>query len=370
MIIKKYVVHDMKEALIRAKYELGKEAIIVSQKPVRPGRWYQLFRKKMLEVTVAVEEKVHEKNRKEKEEFQKILFSKEPQMKSEDSSDMIQMAKETLKSTLERSIRNELQKAQEMEMMEEELHRKVFSESPLAKEKFDAYKLKHGLEEKLTKENLLQFVQEVYLENPFLKEKPFGRLNVLVGPTGVGKTTTIAKIASTALLEENKTVGLLTIDTYRIAAVEQLKKYAEILGIPFVTVEDPKDIGKKLEELSGVDIILVDTIGASPKDEERLEDIKGYLLELPEERNTYLSISMSQDTDTVKRILKTYKELRYDALILTKLDEVENFRNFWSIMENTVLPVQYFCHGQEVPEDLEEAELSRVLTYLWEELKS
>jgi flagellar biosynthesis protein FlhF len=128
----------MKEALIRAKYELGKEAIIVSQKPVRPGRWYQLFRKKMLEVTVAVEEKVHEKNRKEKEEFQKILFSKEPQMKSEDSSDMIQMAKETLKSTLERSIRNELQKAQEMFMMEEELHRKVFSESPQAKEKFEA----------------------------------------------------------------------------------------------------------------------------------------------------------------------------------------------------------------------------------------
>lgn len=370
MIIKKYVVHDMKEALIRAKYELGKEAIIVSQKTIRPGKWYQLFRKRMLEVTVASEEKVQEKNMKAKETFQKIAFSDETPIREEKQSEMIKIAKETLKNTLEKSIRREMEKAQQLESREEELYQKVFAESTLARERFDEYRQKHRLGEKLLKEDLLSFVKEVYIDNPFMKEKPFGKLNVLVGPTGVGKTTTIAKIASTALLEENRTVGLLTIDTYRIAAVEQLKKYAEILGIPFVTVEDSKDIRKKLDELSHVDIILVDTIGASPKDEERLEDIKRYLAELPEERNTYLSISMSQDTDTVKRILNTYKELRYDALILTKLDEVENFRNFWSLMENTVLPVQYFCHGQEVPEDLEEAELSRVLSYLWEELKS
>lgn len=365
MIIKKYVVSDMKEALIRAKYELGKEAIIVSQKTVRPGKWYQLFQKKMLEVTVAVEDQVLEKSRKEKEAYQKKLFTPET-LSGEKDSEALMKAKETLKNTLERSIRKELSR----ETRDEERFARVFQYSPAAKERFEAYKAKHSLSEPLTLSQLQSFVAEVYPDNPFLREKPFGRMNVLVGPTGVGKTTTIAKIASTALLEENKTVGLLTIDTYRIAAVEQLKKYAEILSIPFVTVEDPKEIRDKLKELEEVDIVLVDTIGASPKDEERLEDIRGYLKELPEERNTYLSISMSQDPDTVRRLLKTYKELRYDALILTKFDEVENFANFFSIMENNVLPVQYFCHGQEVPEDLEEATLEKVLAYLWEELKS
>ena len=343
MIIRKYVVNDMREALVRAKYELGKEAIIISQKTIKPGKWYKPFRKKMLEVTIAIEETVHEKNLSDKESLTKVL--------------------------LERGRQRELYN--ERSAAEEEKKRQIFGRDEKIRERWQNHCRRNALEEgELSYEEIRRFIQENYMENAFLKELKLAKVNVLVGPTGVGKTTTIAKIASKELLENDKKVGLLTIDTYRIAAVEQLRKYAKILGIKCVTVSQPKDIKRKLALLKDCDVILVDTIGASPKDEERLEDIRSYLDELPREKNTYLAISMSQDVDTNNRILRRYKDLAYNAIILTKFDEVENYNNFWNIMENNVLPVQYFCNGQTVPEDITESSLDNVLSYLWRELKN
>jgi len=342
MIIKKYVVNDMKEAMVRAKYELGSEAIIISQKMVRPGKWYKVFRKRMLEVTVALEENVHEKNTREKEKFSQILQERE-KMKVEEKA-----LKEKEKARLLR----------------------IFSKDEKVLERWENHVRNEALDgEQITLENIRTFIAKTYVDHAYDKELPFGRINVLVGPTGVGKTTTIAKIASRELLEKDQKVGLLTIDTYRIAAVEQLRKYAKILGIKCVTVSQPKDIRKKLNLLKDCDIILVDTIGASPKDEDRIDEIRSYLDELPEDRHTYLAISMSSQVDTNNRIMKKYKELSYNSIILTKFDEVENYNNFWNMMENNVLPVQYFCHGQVVPEDIMEASLENVLSYLWRELQ-
>ncbi len=342
MIIKKYVVNDMKEAMVRAKYELGTDAIIISHKMVRPGKWYQIFRKKMLEVTVALEDTVHEKNKREKEKFNQILFEREKK------------------------------KTQEASMREKEKLKlqKIFGNDEIIRTRWEEYVRREAIDgEEVTLKRIKEFIGSTYVDHAYEKELPLGRINVLVGPTGVGKTTTIAKIASKELLENDQKVGLLTIDTYRIAAVEQLRKYAEILGISCETVNEPKEIAEKLEKLSDCDVILVDTVGASPKDEDRIEDIWSYLKELPEERNTYLSISMSSEVDTNKRIMKKYKDLSYNAIILTKFDEVENYNNFWNMMENNVLPVQYFCHGQTVPEDMMESTLENVLSYLWKELQ-
>ncbi|HCW74028.1 MAG TPA: hypothetical protein DHM90_09815 [Clostridiaceae bacterium] len=342
MIIKKYVVNDMKEALVRAKYELGKDAIIISQKTVRPGKWYNIFRKRMLEVTIALEDKIHEKNLKDKEDFNSIL--------------------------MERKKRETFQP--EAKKAENEKIERIFGGNPKVKKRWEDYfHLNHLETDEITLPLIRDFIEKNYMDNAYTKEQNFGKINVLVGPTGVGKTTTIAKIASKALLEDDKKVGLITIDTYRIAAVEQLKKYAKILGIKCVTVSEPKEIRRKLATLKDCDFILVDTIGASPKDEDRIEDIKAYLNELPEDRHTYLAISMSSDVDTNNRIMKKYKELSYNAVILTKFDEVENYNNFWNMMENNVLPVQYFCHGQTVPEDIMESSLDNVLDFLWKELK-
>ncbi len=341
MIIKKYIVTEMKEAMVRAKYELGPEALIISQKKVRPGKWYQFFRKSKLEVTVALEDHLHEKVQKDKKDLQLVLTKRLEKREPEELLDVLPSSKAQM----------------------------IFGKNQEVKEKWITYCQSLGLKEnEIGYQEMSRFIQEHYAENSFLKKLNLNKVNVLVGPTGVGKTTTIAKIASMEYLTHGKKVGLLTIDTYRIAAVEQLKKYAEILGIPFETVHEPQEIKKKLARLKDCDLILMDTVGASPKDEDRIEDIKAYLDEIDEDKNIYLTLSMSSDVDTNNAILKSYKSVNYGAMILTKFDEVENYANFWNIMENEILPVQYFCDGQTVPEDIRKSHLPDVLTYLWKEV--
>lgn len=343
MIIKKYVVEDMREALIRAKYEMGKDAIILSQKEVRPGKWYQLFRRKKLEVTLAIEEEVQEKHHREKAVLQEAY-----------------QKKETLRTA---GPREEKPLSGKKKL--------VFGSDERKLSRWQSYSQKKDWnEEGATYAQVKQFIEETYPDNAFLKEAKLQRINILVGPTGVGKTTTMAKIASQEYLLKGRQVGLITIDTYRIAAVEQLRKYAEILGITCVSLDDPSQMKESLEKLADCDLILMDTAGASPRNEDRIEDIRLYLDEMPKEKNVYLTLSMSTDVETNQAILKAYKILGYSALILTKFDEVAHYGNFWNLLENNVLPVQYYCYGQNVPEEMEEATLDRVLNYLWRELQN
>lgn len=341
MIIRKYIVHDMREAMIRAKYELGKDAIIIHQKTIRLGKWFNPFRKKMLEVTIAIEDTPPEKKLSEKESFHKIMFERE---KVKDSI----MPDEKAGSKKRRDI---------------------FARNKEAYARWEDYCKEHDISiDRVNYPQLKRFFEEKYPDNAFNKEKQLGKINVLIGPTGVGKTTTIAKIASKELLRNGKKVGLITIDTYRIAAVEQLKKYAEILGISCETVNEPAEMKTKLHQLRHCDLIFVDTVGASPKNEVRIEEINTYLDEIEEEKNTYLTMSMSTDVDTNASVMKSYKMLGYNAMILTKFDEVLNYNNFWNLIENNGLPIQYYCFGQTVPEDLQESTFDNVLSYFWREL--
>ncbi|MGB4589239.1 MAG: GTP-binding protein [Clostridiaceae bacterium] len=341
MIIRKYIVNDMREAMIRAKYELGRDAIIIHQRKVHLGKWFNPFRKKMLEVTIAVEDPLQEKKRSEKESFHQIMFDRE-------------------------KVKDSIMPVENEAKMKKH---KMFSRNKVAYARWEDYCEGHDIsKDRVNYPQVKRFFEEKYPDNVFNNERKLGRINVLVGPTGVGKTTTIAKIASKELLENGKKVGLITIDTYRIAAVEQLKKYAEILGISCETVNEPSEMQAKLHRLRDCEIIFVDTVGASPKNEVRIEEIQTYIDAIEEEKNIYLTISMSSDVDTNISVMKTYQMLNYNAIVLTKFDEVLNYNNFWNLMENNALPVQYYCFGQTVPEDFSEATLDNVLSYFWREL--
>lgn len=335
------MVHDMREAMIRAKYELGKDAIIIHQKSVRFGKWFNPFRKKMLEVTIAVEDTLQLKSVSEKESFHQIMLDRE-------------------------KVKDSIMPVEKEARMKK--HR-IFTRNKVAYARWQDYCEEHDISiDRVNYPQVKRFFEEKYPDHAFSKERKLGRINVLVGPTGVGKTTTIAKIASNELLQNGKKVGLITIDTYRIAAVEQLKKYAEILGIRCETVDEPSEMKAKLHQLRNCDIIFVDTVGASPKNEERIEEIQTYIDAIEEEKNTYLTLSMSSDVDTNASVLKSYKMLSYNAIILTKFDEVLNYNNFWNLIENNVLPIQYYCFGQTVPEDILESTFDNVLSYFWREL--
>lgn len=189
----------------------------------------------------------------------------------------------------------------------------------------------------------------------------------LVGPTGVGKTTTIAKLAAGFRLESKRRVGLLTIDTFRIAAVQQLKAYAEIMDLPMQVVEQPGQMRSALETLGDVDLVLIDTAGRSPRSDARIDQLVD-LLRSAQPDETHLVLSAASSTSSIHTILKGFAPARPTAAILTKLDEAPHTAGVLSALTTNEshcnLPVSYVTNGQQVPDDISVADASILLQRL------
>ena len=181
----------------------------------------------------------------------------------------------------------------------------------------------------------------------------------MVGPTGVGKTTTIAKLAANFRLRERQRVGLITVDTYRVAAVEHLRAYAEIIDLPMKVVMNARDMKWALSELSDMDLILIDTAGRSPREELKIQELKTLLQEAhTDEINLVLCASASLKSLTVTA--EKFAGLGLSSLLLTKLDETAGMGNLLALARATQLPLSYLTTGQNVPDDIETADPGRL----------
>ncbi|MCJ7545107.1 MAG: flagellar biosynthesis protein FlhF [Phycisphaerae bacterium] len=177
------------------------------------------------------------------------------------------------------------------------------------------------------------------------------RVMVLVGPTGVGKTTTIAKLAARFRLAERRRVGLVTIDTYRIAAVDQLKTYAQILEVPLRTVLRPGELAEALAQMAGLDVVLIDTAGRSPADAPRLGQMKAFL-DAAHADEVHLVVSATAGRACAARVVESFAVLAANRWILSKLDEVESFGAALSVAGAIKMPMSFVTTGQEVPDDI------------------
>jgi len=187
---------------------------------------------------------------------------------------------------------------------------------------------------------------------------PHKKILMFVGPTGVGKTTTIAKLAARYAykLSRRYKVGIITLDTYRIGAVEQLMTYAKMMRLPIETVVDPSDFEEALNALRHNDYILIDTVGSSQHDKEKIEKLSKFLkVNTFAEININLVLSAVTKYEDLLDIYKNFSILPIDTLIFTKLDETKTYGNIFSFLLDTKKPVSYFSIGQEVPDDLMEA---------------
>lgn len=173
-----------------------------------------------------------------------------------------------------------------------------------------------------------------------------------VGPTGVGKTTTLAKVAAQLRLKRNLRVGIVAADTYRIAAVDQLRTYAEILGLPIEVAASPADAARACERLGEVDVILIDTAGRSQNDRMKLSELRAFLASAaPDE--THLVLSATAGARTLAREAEAFGALGIDRVALTKLDEAASFGTLVSLVEKLGTRVSFLTHGQEVPDHIE-----------------
>ncbi len=185
------------------------------------------------------------------------------------------------------------------------------------------------------------------------------RVVALVGPTGVGKTTTIAKLAANFRLRDGIKIGLITVDTYRVAAVEQLRTYAEIIDLPMKVVTSPLEMRRALDELVGLDLILIDTGGRSPRDELKIQELKTLLAEAQVDE-VHLVLSLTAGISSLKNTVEKFSPANTTALILTKLDEAAGMGSLLTAARKLPLPVSYLTTGQDVPDDIETAHASRM----------
>ncbi|MEX2673570.1 MAG: flagellar biosynthesis protein FlhF [Phycisphaeraceae bacterium] len=181
----------------------------------------------------------------------------------------------------------------------------------------------------------------------------------LIGPTGVGKTTTLAKLAATLKLRQKKKVAMITIDTYRIAAVEQLKTYAEIIKVPLHTVLSPEDLGDALARCQDCDVVLIDTAGRSQRDDDKLLDLQRFIdVAHPHEVHLVLSSTCSQRV--LMEAVERFTQLQVDRVIFTKLDEAVNFGVLLNVVRRVNKQLSYVTTGQEVPHQIEPGSSARL----------
>ncbi len=190
---------------------------------------------------------------------------------------------------------------------------------------------------------------------PIVCEPGQRRIAALVGPTGVGKTTTLAKLAANFRLRERRRVGLVTVDTYRIAAVEQLRTYAEIIDLPMEVVATPGDMRRALDRLSDVELVLLDTAGRSPRDELRIQELKS-ILEEARADEVHLVLSAASGSGPLQLAAERFAPAGVTSVLLTKLDEAATLGPAFALLQRTGRRLSYLTHGQNVPDDIEVAD--------------
>jgi len=200
---------------------------------------------------------------------------------------------------------------------------------------------------------------DIHCSPPIKPEAGRRRVVALVGPTGVGKTTTIAKLAANFRLRDGIKMGLVTVDTYRIAAVEQLRTYAEIIDLPMKVVTSPQEMRRALDELSDLDLILIDTAGRSPRDELKIQELKSLLNEAAVDE-VHLVMSLTASVRSIRMTCEQFSSVNPTSLILTKLDEAAGAGSLLSVSRDVKLPFSYLTTGQDVPEDIEPANANRI----------
>lgn len=292
MRVKKFVVKNMNEAMARIRNELGKDAIIVSQRKIRKEGIKGYFTPKLIEVTAALDR--YNKNNEgqsmdsikaliynKQEEQKKALIAKEQFTKKEKSIENTEDSNSSIiKEVIEmKKMIKELQNNNAIEDREDNVIDSFIDNLDISMES-----KKRIIEEilKIDTDNEVEEKFKMVLGKivPEFEDKE-KKIEILIGPTGVGKTTTIAKLAGRKALLEKKKVGLITIDTYRIGAVEQLKTYSEIMNIPFKVVYSIKEMDEALEELKDCDSIFIDTTGRSAKNTMQISELRAYINKIP-----------------------------------------------------------------------------------------
>ncbi|HEX3021143.1 MAG TPA: flagellar biosynthesis protein FlhF, partial [Lachnospiraceae bacterium] len=399
MIIKKFQAETEKEAILLAKEELGKDAIVTNIKTIKPKGIYRFFRAPKVEITAAVDDTVNYEEDSLLSSFQKLI--QENQSISSPTQSVTQSNKVVSSTFTRGNISQNVRTDNELDDMKagytsaiekrldnlqsliekqikpasdesKESSREGYEEGETSSNNYINLIFKqmiiNEVDEKFANQILSEIEANLQPESPVdniltsiyqkivlkLGQPQTIELNgnhtkfvFFIGPTGVGKTTTIAKIASGFKMNKNTKIALVTSDTYRIAAVEQLRIYANILGVPLKVIYTPEEMAESKEEFEGYDIVLIDTAGRSHKNTEQKDDLEALLATIDDSmKETYLVLSATTKYKDLVRITETYSSITNYRIIFTKFDETICMGNILNVKMLTDAPLSYAAWGQ------------------------
>ncbi|BAU27687.1 flagellar biosynthesis protein FlhF [Aneurinibacillus soli] len=407
MRVKKYIVDSMSDALEQIRSELGKDAIILNTKPVKTGGFLGMFGKKQIEVIAAIDPNAEKprprrteptkttpppvpavatpievvpvskasfgKKDSETVDFSAVLYQKavqenippapevNVQVLTKEIGDMRNMLwklmltdeKAAAMPSVFMTIRQRLQRQEVEDDIIVSLFERVMKQ--LSSEEL-SQETKVWAE---VRKQLTAWMDESQLvPGPLNQDAAFVSF---VGPTGVGKTTTLAKLAAASVLHHKRKVGMITSDTYRIAAVEQLKTYANILNVPLKVVYAAEELPQTIERLTGCDLIFMDTAGRNYRNKEYVEEVNRLLVS-HQPIETFLVVSLTAKYEDIKAVAESFRHVPIQKVIFTKVDETRSYGAIVNLVLERGLSLSYFANGQNVPDDIEQATSERVVS--------
>lgn len=363
MRVKRFVADTIQEAIALVKADFGQEAVILHTKKVRNKGIFGLFKRPKVEVIAATEGR----NTIRRQPPARATLGDVAATSRTESAATTQIARvqeelEAIRRAITARIGGEPDFPPALERMQRALLEQDVQED-LVREALSAVSLRGRRE---------QVADWDWVRSEVRKELMAGiacsdaweladkkRVHCLVGPTGVGKTTTIAKLAANYALLAEKRVALVTVDTYRIAAVDQLRTYAEIIGTPVDVAFTPAELRSAILRRDDFDLILVDTAGRSQKNKMQMAELRAFL-DVLDDPVVHLVISGTTRTRDMMDIVERFGQCPISHLIVTKLDETSTYGILYNVCRLTGLPLSYVTNGQNVPDDIEVARSERM----------
>jgi len=380
MRIKKFTARTEKEAIAKVKNELGLNALILNIRKTKPKGIFSLFRRPVTEVTAAYDDKT---GKKPEETSNEQLAAAARETAVAEETEVYKRQRDQIVSLEQKLFAQE----QLLSKLTDQLSLNGLSNRSQGARKYDnrviqvfydtlvAQEVTPEIAEKVLEDvsaiddesqvdiklvSTVVYNTIVSILGPAEPIEPVRtkrtRFVILMGPTGVGKTTTIAKISSILMLYHNLRVGLITADTYRIAAIEQLKTYAEILGLDVDVIYNSQDLENHLEPIvdQNNDVVLIDTAGRSHRNQENFKDLAELLALLPDSTK-YLTLSLTTKYEDLLSIANAYSVLTDYKFVFTKLDETSDYGAILNLCYLTGKRMAYITNGQNVPDDIEVA---------------
>ncbi|MBM7603305.1 flagellar biosynthesis protein FlhF [Metabacillus crassostreae] len=379
MKVKKYIAPSMQEAMKKIRSEMGNDAVILNSKMIYTGGFLGLFAKKKIEVIAAMDPDIPRKMNEDTQNSQKVKSKLTETTKQEKINEQTDS-----NVTENNSLLNEIIEMKKMiksissnekneyypELLQDMLNKLVIRDvnpdirGQIMSELLEYWYKQNG---QVTKEKLKLKENELFIE--LLKDIDFGGVSYkkkyinVIGPTGVGKTTTLAKLAAECVIQKQKKVAFITTDTYRIAAIDQLKTYAKILNVPLEVCYSIDDFKAAQKKFAMYDYVFIDTAGRNFLDSQYVNDLRK-LIDFTDEMETFLVLAATAKATDMLAVYKQFSVIPINKLIFTKMDETSTRGTLFDVMLKTKKGIAYTTHGQNVPDDIEMATREKIVNQI------